>query len=267
MDRQVWLQYMTPRQAVARRQQCSALLIPVAPVEWHGPHLPLGTDPLIASHVAARAALLLGATVYPTLYVGTERERPPEMLRAIGLPDDSYVEGMDFPANSYRSFYFREEVFALLLRDVIGQALAHQYRVVYVVNGHGAANQLAVVKRLCAEFDRPQGPRVTWGYAFPEELLAGSIAHAAAEETSIMLHLEPDLVEMGELPAPDRPLRSADFAIVDGPTFDCRPTPDLTVRKEVDPRTNSDAALGRRYVDATARETAERIRQHLGGNA
>jgi len=264
MDRSVWLQYLTPEQAVARREHCSVLLIPLAPVEWHGPHLPLGTDPLIATHVAEGAAGILGATVYPTLYVGTERERPADMLRSIGLPEDAHVEGMDFPGNTYRSFYFREEIFSLVVRDVVRMALANAYRVVYLVNGHGAANQLEVIKRLCAELDDPPGHRVVWGYAFPEELLAGSIAHAAAEETSIMLHVEPDTVEMDNLPPADKQLKSADFAIVDGPTFDGEPTPDHTVREDVDPRTQSDAVLGQRYVRDTAEETATRIREYLG---
>ena len=151
MDRKVWLQYLTPDEAVARRNRCSALLIPVSPVEWHGPHLPLGTDAIAAAHFAERAAQILGATVYPTLFVGTERERPPAMLRSIGLPERAHIEGMDFPANNYKSFYFREEVLALVLRDVIGMAKANGYRVVHIVNCHGAVNQLAVIARLCAE--------------------------------------------------------------------------------------------------------------------
>jgi len=263
MDRTVWLQYLTPAQAIARRERCSALLIPIAPIEWHGPHLPLGTDPLIATHVAERAAALLGATVYPALYVGTERDRPAAMLRSIGLPEDARIEGMDFPRNTYRSFYFREEIFALVVRDAVNLALANKYRVVHIVNGHGAANQLEVIKRLCAELDDPRGQRVIWGYAFPEELLAGSIAHAAAEETSLMLHLEPECVHLDAIPK-NGPLKNTDFAIVDGPTFDCDPTPDKSVRSEVDPRTRSDEAAGKRYVEATARETAARIRSYLG---
>jgi creatinine amidohydrolase len=266
MKRSVWLQHLTPREAAARRDRCAALLTPVAPIEWHGPHLPLGTDPLIATAVAELAAHELGATAYPTLYVGTERERTPAMLRSIGLPEDARIEGMDFPANTYRSFYFREEVFALVLRDLVGMARANGYRLVYIVNGHGAENQLGVIQRLCAELDDPPALRVAWGYAFAEELRKTLIAHAAAEETSIMLHLEPKGVRLDELPAVPTPLRNADFAIVDGPTFDGRPTRDYTVRQEVDPRTRSNAQTGRRYLEAAAREIAQHARQLLGGS-
>ena len=134
-----------------------ASLSPISPIEWHGPHLPLGVDGLASGYVAERAAQILGATVYPILFVGTERERRPEMLRSLGLPEGAYIEGMDFPANNYKSFYFREEVLALVLRDVIGMAQANGYRVVHIVNGHGATNQLGVIARLCAELDDPRG--------------------------------------------------------------------------------------------------------------
>jgi creatinine amidohydrolase len=273
MDRKVWLQYLTPDEAVARRERCSALLIPIAPIEWHGPHLPLGVDALCAGHDAERAAQILGATVYPTLFVGTERERRPEMLRSIGLPEKAHIEGMDFPRNNYKSFYFREEVFALVLRNVIGMAKANGYQVVRIVNGHGAENQLAVIARLCAELDDPRGQRVIADAPAaparkPKPAPTGkakmiSAGHATADETSTMMAFEPDTVHLERLPPPSRPLRCADFAIVDGPTFDCLPTPDHTVRREVDPRTHSSAAEGRRRVEAHAQRIAAQVRAIL----
>jgi creatinine amidohydrolase/Fe(II)-dependent formamide hydrolase-like protein len=230
-------------------------------------------DALSAGHVAERAAQILGATVYPTLFVGTERERRPEVLRSLGLPEDARVEGMDFPANNYRSFYFREEVFALVLRDVIGMAKANGYRVVRIVNGHGAENQLAVIARLCAELDDPCGQRVIAnapktsakrrkaGPAMKAKKVSGG--HATSDETSTMMAFEPDTVHLDRLPPRSRPLRCADFAIVDGPTFDCLPTPDHTVRPEVDPRTQSSAAEGRRRVEARAQEIAAQVSEML----
>lgn len=210
MDRKVWLQYLTPDEAVARRKRCSALLIPISPIEWHGPHLPLGVDGLASGYVAERAAQILGATVYPILFVGTERERRPEMLRSLGLPEDAHIEGMDFPANNYKSFYFREEVFALVLRDVIGMAKANGYQVVRIVNGHGAENQLATIARLCTELDDPLGQRVIANApsapsgkrkavpAAKAKKVSGG--HATSDETLVMMAFEPDTVHLERLP-------------------------------------------------------------------
>jgi len=50
---------------------------PLGPLEWHGPHLPLGVDALNAEAVAWRVAQEVGGVVLPALYVDTERERPP----------------------------------------------------------------------------------------------------------------------------------------------------------------------------------------------
>jgi creatinine amidohydrolase/Fe(II)-dependent formamide hydrolase-like protein len=185
------------------------------------------------------------------------------VLRSIGLPEGAFIEGMDFPANNYKSFYFREEIFALVLRDMIGMAQANGYRVVHIVNGHGAVNQLAVIDRLCAELDDPRGQRVTTGHAPVKEPKNASGAHATADETSLMLAFEPDTVHLERLPPPGRPLRSADFAIVDGPTFDGRPTPGHTVRREADPRMRSDAKIGRRSAEAVAQAIAARVGEIL----
>jgi len=195
------------------------------------------------------------------------------MLRSLGLPEDAHVEGMDFPANNYKSFYFREEVFALVLRDVIGMAKANGYQVVRIVNGHGAENQLATIARLCMELDDPRGQRViadapSAASKKPKAVPAVkgkkvSAGHATSQETSMMMAFEPDTVHLERLPPPERPLRCADFAIVDGPTFDCFHTPDHTVRREVDPRTQSDAEMGRRQVEAGAQRIAAQVGEIL----
>jgi hypothetical protein len=44
MEREV--QYLRPDQVVASRDANGIIFLPLAPLEWHGPHLPLGVDPL-----------------------------------------------------------------------------------------------------------------------------------------------------------------------------------------------------------------------------
>ena len=55
----------------------------------------------------------------PTLFIGTERERPASILRDKGFenPEQLYVLGMDVPKNSMKSFYAREDMFAVIVRE------------------------------------------------------------------------------------------------------------------------------------------------------
>jgi creatinine amidohydrolase len=66
----------------------SIVYLPIRPLEWHEPHLPLGTDPLQAETLAIAVAQQVGGVVHPTLYWDTERERQPELLRDLGFTGD-----------------------------------------------------------------------------------------------------------------------------------------------------------------------------------
>ena len=52
------------------RSEHPPVLLPVGALEQHGPHLPLGTDGLLASAVAADTAARVGGLVAPTLSYG-----------------------------------------------------------------------------------------------------------------------------------------------------------------------------------------------------
>jgi creatinine amidohydrolase/Fe(II)-dependent formamide hydrolase-like protein len=92
--------------------------------------------------MARRLARELRCPYFPPLFVGTERERRPETLRALGFPEDAHIEGMDFPRNAVKSAYLREEVFSLVVRDTLSVLLDRfGFRRVLIVNGHGADNQ------------------------------------------------------------------------------------------------------------------------------
>jgi creatinine amidohydrolase len=260
------LAYMFPDEVVEARDRLGLIILPLAPVEWHGPHLAMGCDPLLATAFARRLAEELACPYFPTLFVGTERERSPAMLESLGLPRESYVEGMDFPRNPIGSAYLREESFALVARGTVNVLLNRlRFRKVLIVNGHGADNQRAVLDRLCAELnaEAPAGRRLMWVYpGFPRSLIAGAIGHATAEESSMLAASYPDCVDLARLPAQGR-LKNTDYAVVDGDTFDGAPTPDHTLREEQDPRRHTDTAWGRRLIDEAAREVIELVRREL----
>ena len=206
----------------------------------------------------------LESPYYPPLWVSTERQRPPKVLEALGFDSEARVEGMDFPNNSVTSAYFREEVFALVVRDILRILFERmRFQHVLIVNGHGADNQKAVLNRICDEFNAGvvEAQRVFWVYpGFPRSLLAGSIAHAGSEETSMLEACWPGCTDISRLPAEGK-LRNVDFAIVDGETFDCDPTPDHTLREKQDPRHHTDVAWGAEQMEMAAAEVIEDVRE------
>ncbi len=257
--------FLFPDEIVQARTRNGLVILPLAPIEWHGPHLAMGCDPLLAHAFARRIARELKCPYYPPLFVGTERERQPRTVAALGLPEGSYVEGMDFPATTVKSAYICEEVFSLIVRATVDALLQRMgFHAVVIVNGHGADNQRGVLDRLCAEYNAVGARRLRWVYpGFPRSLVAGAIGHATAEESSMLLAMWPGCVDLSRLPA-SGPLRNVDHAVVDGDTFDGAHTPDFTVREGQDPRTHTRAEDGQRFVEEAAREVVADVREWLG---
>jgi creatinine amidohydrolase len=227
---------LRPEQIISILKRKPVIYIPVGPLEWHGPHLPLGVDPINAERVALAVCEKTGGLVWPTLFWGTERERPPQVLENLGFRPDEYIVGMDFPNNRLPSGYCHEEIFAILIRETLRLVGRMGAKLAVIVNGHGAVNHNQVLQRLAIEFNHTTNLRVHIRIAFPEAgIKAGSIAHAGSDETSLMMYYDPELVDLSRLPPRDIPLRYQDFAIVDGPGFDGKGRPDKVV--EDDPRT------------------------------
>jgi creatinine amidohydrolase len=171
-------------------------VLPFGAIEQHGPHLPIGTDWLIAQEVARRLAEELGALLLPAMPYGCSREH------------------MAFAG----TVTLRPSTLAAVLEDVVDSLRAHGIRRVVVVSTHGGN---WILKPTLREINyRYPDVKVIWasgvvpgeGAPVPEDI------HAGRRETSAMLHLRPDLVR-GELDGLDDPGRVGqeflDYAGVD----------------------------------------------------
>ncbi len=257
--------FLFPDEVAEARARNGLVILPLAPVEWHGPHLAMGCDNLLAHAFARRLARAFQCPYYPPLFIGTERQRRPETLESLGFARNARIEGMDFPNLSVASAYFREEVFALVVRDILNILLNKmRFRRVLIVNGHGADNQKDVLDRLCHEFNDTStrtGRQVNWVYpGFPRSLVAGAIGHAAAEETSMLAASWPACVNQAKLPVEGK-LRNADYAIVDGETFDGRPAPDHCLREAHDPRQHTSSEWGAQIMEQAALEVIADVKK------
>jgi creatinine amidohydrolase len=236
------MELLRPGQLNGERERCPLVFVPIGPLEYHGPHLPVGTDAINATQCALEACRRLGqGVVHPTLYWGTERERPGWMLESLGFEKGEWIVGMDFPRAIWKSHYYREEVFALVVSQAVEMLIDTGYRVIVLVNGHGAWNQLETLERLAQQYSHTTEALVVWKLAFTLDVSEKNLAgHADLFETSLLMYYQKELfegeelVDLGELPEREVPIRYPDFSIVDGPGFSEQPSPGRVV--QTDPR-------------------------------
>ena len=162
-------------------------LLPVGAVEQHGPHLPLATDSLIAEGIVERAMEVVPADV-------TVLTLPTQMI------GDS-LEHTDFLGTlSHRA----ETLIANWVE--IGASVADSgVEKMMIFNAHGGQPQVVdiVAQRLRAELDMVVGRASYFTFGCPDGMidndeLAFGI-HGGELETSVMLHLHPDLVRQDAL--------------------------------------------------------------------
>ncbi len=172
--------------------QPEVAVIPIGSTEPHGPHLPYGTDTLIAGRVTEQAVLRANA--------GGAR-----VVRLPTLPFGNNVNFKSFPF----ACRIRVETLMAVLSDQVAFLSEEGIRKILFVNGHGG-NDATVSASLRQIFDRFQqtvfvcasGP-CDFAAQTHKTLFHDHSPHAGDFETSLIMHIAPGLVVTEALaPAP-----------------------------------------------------------------
>jgi creatinine amidohydrolase len=179
------MEHMHPHQIDEAMGACPVLFQPLGTIEWHGVHNVVGLDAVKAHHLCVRAAQRGGGVVAPALFGG------------VGGMDEPHTFVME-PENDVHSVLLRAWV-DRLCREAVRQG----FRAVIILTGHYGAAQQIVVRDLAVRASRSLGVPVL---GTPEYILAldeGYLGdHAAWGETSLMLYLDPDSVDLSRLGEP-----------------------------------------------------------------
>lgn len=164
------------------------VLQPVGTIEDHAYHLPIITDVIITDTICRRAA-----------------EKIPDEVVLMPAQYHGYSpHHMDFPG----TITIKGPTFIEYMLDITRSLIHHGFRRILIVNGHGSnAPWLEVVARLTiVEHPDALCGMMSW-WDIPEVVEAvnkmrtgssGSTSHASEAETSMMLELRPDLVDMSK---------------------------------------------------------------------
>ncbi|WP_224271008.1 creatininase family protein [Haloprofundus salinisoli] len=162
----------------------SVLIVPVGSIEQHGHHLPVATDTILVDAVAhlgaSRVEDDIPILVTPPVWSGYS----PHHLPFGGTITTTYDTLLD------------------LLEEICESALQNGFDAVVLVNGHGGNASLVASAVSTIGIDHPDTEVTGITYfelagSFIDEIResdVGGMVHAGEFETSLMLHLRPDLV-------------------------------------------------------------------------
>ncbi len=232
---------MTPAELAEELRTTGMVYLPVGSMEWHGPHLGMGTDTINAREVAFQTAKKIGGAVFPPLFIGTETRRTPESVTRLGLEKEEKIIGMDFPKNTVRSMYWPPELFEAIVSTQVQMLCQMGFRQIVILNGHAAKIQTERLERICMEFSEKGKVNVMHiTVLFPG--CGVGLGHAGLAETAIMQYLNEDSVHLDALPPKPQKLYYRDWGIADGGGSDT----DFSVR--YDPR-DATEEIGEKITD------------------
>jgi len=179
-----WSEKTSPELGQLSKKHNVAIL-PIGSTEQHGPHLPTGTDHIIAWELAVKVAERTDALVLPLLPYGFSEDHFP-MPGVLSISPDTLMK---------------------VISDIVASLSRNGVRNVVLMSGH--AGHLAQLSDITYQLNvmRPQTDtrvhNISPYTATPIETLATVLEeemfiHAEELETSLMLYLRPDLVDMSK---------------------------------------------------------------------
>ncbi len=191
------LQYMTWQDAKEAFKSIRMAIIPTGSTEQHGPHLPLGTDYLIAEYLAKRVAERIDVVVTPVIPVGFAHYH-------------KSFEG---------SLSVNPEVLASYYQGIADSLISYGITHIMFINGHGG--NTTTLGSVCRNL-RIRGVTAAYLQWF---CIAGQlnkewaeIAHGDIIETSLVMLISPDSVELDRVVALNNKMVTDKIQPVNGTT-------------------------------------------------
>ncbi|MHC4509302.1 MAG: creatininase family protein, partial [Planctomycetota bacterium] len=161
------MQFMRPGQLEAAARAFPVVYVPFGCIEWHGRHLPLGTDALKAHGILVTCAQKFGGVVYPPVY---------------------FHAGFD------------RDHLGPVITDLFQRLKKSGFRVIIGVSGHNVQGQIDMINTALEPVaaDGTVAGIGLWEISLSRGPESGT-DHAAKWETSDMQFFYPALVDLAEL--------------------------------------------------------------------
>jgi creatinine amidohydrolase len=186
---------LTPGQFRERLLDAPIAYLPLGTLEWHGEHLPLGSDGYQSQGFFVALARRAGGIVLPMLFLGPDHRQQVEDQEYYGMDIYSFPDSgpQQLPGSAY---WVDDALFERILEGIMTQLKRAGFRVV-VAHGHAPSTAAFVGKT--ADWEAMGLKTFVCWREDESDGLGIQTDHAAANETSLMMALYPELVAMENL--------------------------------------------------------------------
>lgn len=175
-------------QEIGRLDRTIPVVMNIAAIEQHGPHLPLDTDARIGGHFLEELDRRLGESVLilpPVVVCASEHH-------------------MDFPG----TLTVQHQTLLAYVSDILSAVAAHGFTNILLFNSHGGNQGIGqvIVESFGARHRNCRVGLLTWwriatdALAKVQESGFGGVGHACEFETSLMLHIDGTAVRKDRIP-------------------------------------------------------------------
>ncbi|MHC4104744.1 MAG: creatininase family protein, partial [Planctomycetota bacterium] len=194
---------LTPQEFRDRIAAVPIAYLPLGTLEWHGEHLPIGSDGLQSYGFFIGLAQRVGGIVLPMLFLGPDRMEKVHGRELYGMetlgqrgPQEKQYENQQLAGSAY---WVPEETFRTIIEATLKQLRRAGFRIVV---GHGHGPSTGFFRKHAAVWKKKFGLEtfVCWGGESDRKGMGIQVDHAAMNETSLVMALRPQLVQMHRLP-------------------------------------------------------------------
>jgi len=193
---------LTPGEFRERMAVAPIAYLSLGTLEWHGEHMPLGSDGIQPFEFFMEVAVEVGGIVLPALFLGPDKMEVLDGLEYYGkdrgnnpdLEKQQYVK-QKLPGSIY---WIPDTLFISLIENILKQLKRQGFKIM-MAHGHGPSTNLII--NHSAEWEAEFGIKIFHLWGSENDEWEGFMSdHGAMLETSVVMKYRPELVNMNNLP-------------------------------------------------------------------
>jgi len=116
--------------------------VPLGTIEWHGNHLPIETDFMVAQKICEILSSKTKGYVLPPIYLGTDKTRVNGGKKFVGM---NAKLGKELEGSLY---YLKPHVLFQMIDCLVVSLVKQGFFKIYLITGHGGSKHVEVLKKI-----------------------------------------------------------------------------------------------------------------------